>query len=91
MVHQKFSEYFIYQLGLKLGFNMERYELCDIGVKTYDFTENNKYNFEPIKSLMGDNEVYNDVFNVLVNINKEIAKDYLKIIYLDTLCFNTAY
>lgn len=67
---------------------MARYELCDIGVKTYDFTENNKYNFEPIKSLMGDNEVYNDVFNVLVNINKEIAKDYLKIIYLDTLCFN---
>ena len=88
MIHQKFSEYFIYQLGLKLGFNMARYELCDIGVKTYDFTENNKYNFEPIKSLMGDNEVYNDVFNVLVNINKEIAKDYLKIIYLDTLCFN---
>ena len=87
-INQRFSEFLIYRLGLKLGFNMAKYELCDIGTKTYDFTLNNKYNFEPIKSIMNDNEEYNDVFNVLVSINKEIAKDYLKMIYLDTLCFN---
>lgn len=87
-INQRFSEYFIYQLGLKLGFNMAKYELCDVGIKTYDFTENNKHNFEPMKSLIGDNEDYNDVFNVLFDINKDIANDYLKMIYLDTLCFN---
>ncbi len=87
-INQRFSEYFIYRLGLKLGFNMARYELCDVGIKTYDFTENNKYNFEPIKSLMNDNEDYNDVFDDLLDIDKEIASDYLKMIYLDTLCFN---
>ncbi len=87
-INQRFSEYFIYLLGLELGFNMAKYELCDIGIKTYDFTENNKYNFEPIKSIMGENEDYNDVFNTLYKIDSEIAKDYLKMIYLDTLCFN---
>ncbi len=87
-INQRFSEYFIYRLGLKLGFNMARYELCDVGIKTYDFTENNKYNFEPIKSLMNDNEDYNDAFNTLLDIDKGIASDYLKMIYLDTLCFN---
>ena len=87
-INQRFSEYFIYLIGKKLGFNMAKYELCDIGIKTYDFTENNKYNFEPIKGLMKDNEDYNDNFNKLSEIDENIAKDYLKMIYLDTLCFN---
>ena len=87
-INQRFSEYFIYLIGKKLGFNMAKYELCDIGIKTYDFTENNKFNFEPIKGLMNDNEDYNDNFNKLLEIDENIAKDYLKIIYLDTLCFN---
>ena len=50
-----FSEVFIYELGVKLGFNMAVYEKGDGYVKSLDFTHG-KVNFEPASSFMGDNE-----------------------------------
>ncbi len=85
--NQIFSELFIYNLGNTLGFNMAHYEYEDGYVKTKDFT-GGKVNFEPICSVMGDNEDYSDNFDYLMTLSKDIAMDYLKMLYLDSICYN---
>lgn len=85
--NQIFSELFIYHLGNALGFNMAKYEYDNGYVKTKDFTDG-KVNFEPICSVMGDNEGYSDNFNYFMTLSKDIAVDYLKMLYLDSICYN---
>ena len=85
--NQIFSELFIYHLGKELGFNMAKYEYDNGYVKTKDFTDG-KVNFEPIGSVMGDNEDYSDNFNYFMTLSKDIAVDYLKMLYLDSICYN---
>lgn len=81
-----FSELFIYKLGKELGFNMAHYEYENGYIKTLNFTDENT-NFEPISSII-DSEDYSKNFEALKQIGRELAKDYLKIIYLDSICFN---
>lgn len=85
--NQIFSELFICNLGKTLGFNMAHYEYDDGYVKTKDFTDG-KVNFESICSVMGDNEDYSDNFDYFMNLSKDIAVDYLKMLYLDSVCYN---
>ena len=37
---------------------------------------------------MGDNENYSDNFNYFLSLSSDIAADYLKMIYLDSVCYN---
>lgn len=82
-----FSEMFISILGEKLGFDMAHYELDGDYIKTIDFT-GGKYNFEPMRALSDDNEDYECCYGILRNIDKKTADDYVKMIWLDTICFN---
>lgn len=86
--NEYFSELFIYQLGEKLGLSMAYYEMDNGYIRTKNFTDNTQLNFEPISSLMGENEDYNDCFETVYNISKDLAKQYLQIIWLDTICYN---
>jgi len=81
-----YSEYFVYLLADKLKINVAKYELDGKYIRSLNFAT--KYNFEPIYSLAGDNEDYVFVFNILLKINKEIAKDYIKLIWFDTIVYN---
>lgn len=83
-----FSELFIAKLAEKLGFPMAKYELYDNYVRTLDFTNGNQFNFEVAESLVGDNEFYDVNFEKFYSISKDVAADYLRMIYLDTLCSN---
>ena len=83
-----FSELFISKLGHKLGLDMAYYELDGDYIRTFDFTEGASVNFEPMMSLTGDNEDYNDCFDVLYKISPDIAKQYLLLIWVDTVCYN---
>lgn len=86
---EMFSELFTYNLGKQLGFNMAEYEYDTDYIKSPDFTDGNKVNFESFYSIVKDNEDYSKSFNYLNSLsNKEIAKDYLKMIYLDSICYN---
>lgn len=58
-------------------------------IRTKDFTENGKYNHEPMSSLIDDDEDYSNNFNLIHSMNPSIAADYLKLIYTDTICCNT--
>lgn len=84
-----FSELFICQLGKALKFNMAEYAYDEEGyIKTLDFTNGAQVNFEHISSVFNDNEDYNNSFEFFLSVSKDIAKDYLRLIYLDTICYN---
>lgn len=83
-----FSELFVYELGKQLGFPMAHYEYADGYIKTLDFTDNASINLEPIASVVGDDEDYDKSFNYFYNLSPKFAKEFLKIIYLDTVCQN---
>ncbi len=85
---EMFSELFIYRLGLKLGFNMAEYERGRGVIKTKDFTDNASVNFEPANSFMGDNEDYIDTLNALKELCPKAVGDYVKMLFLDTICAN---
>lgn len=85
---EKFSELFICEMGLYLNFPMATYEYEGGYVRSKDFTNNATVNFEPASSIVGNDEDYDKNFKICLAISEDVAKDYLKMIYLDTLCFN---
>lgn len=84
---ERFSEIFISKLTQLMGFPSAEYIPDDKYIKTKDFTEG-RYNFEPMAALVGENEEYILNYDKLLGINKALAKQYLDIIFMDTLCFN---
>jgi len=86
--NEYFSELFICKLGEKLHMDMAQYEMDGEYIRTKNFTDGLNVNFEPIHSLVDDDEDYSNCFNILFNISPEIAKQYLKLIFIDTLCYN---
>lgn len=83
-----FSELFICKLGEKLGFPMAHYELDGKYIRSEDFTKGATVNFEPMRSLVDDNEDYENCFTVLYELSPEFAKQYLVLIWLDSVCYN---
>ena len=83
-----FSELFICKLGEKLGLNMAHYEMDGDYIRSMDFTDSAAVNFEPIRSLMDDDEDYENCFNVIYDLSPEFAKQYLLLIWMDSVCYN---
>lgn len=86
--NEKFSELFISLLGKKMGFSMAHYETDGIYIKSLDFTESASVNYEPMHSLVHDDDDYERNFSVLHELCPNAAKDYVYMIYLDTICAN---
>ena len=61
--NEYFSELFISRLGEKLGFDMVHYELDDGYIRSKNFTDGTSYNFEPMSSLVGENDDYSVCFD----------------------------
>lgn len=85
--NERFSELFISYFGQALGFSMAHYELESSYIKTLDFT-NQQVDYEAIYSLAGDDEDYQKSFEILENLCPAAVKDYVNMIFLDTICFN---
>lgn len=83
---QYFSELFSSMFAKKMGIATIEYEMDNGYIKCRNFSPS--YNFEPIASLAGDDDSYEHVFNIIFNINKNIAKDYLKLIFFDSVINN---
>lgn len=91
-----FSEYFICLLGKKLGFSMAEYVPGSDYIrpkiryiKSRDFTDGAAVNFEPLDAIMGEDvEDYSRTYHVLERFGKEIASEYVSIIFMDALCAN---
>lgn len=83
-----FSELFICRLGIAMDFSMAYYEMDGDYIKTRDFTEGAKVNFETADGFMGDDDDYSRCYDQLYEMGSDLRADYLKILWLDTLCFN---
>ena len=83
-----FSELFICRLGEKMGLNMAHYELDGKYIRTKDFTNSGSVSFEPMKSIMGDNEDYKDCFDALHEISGHLAVQYINLLWMDSICYN---
>ena len=85
---EMFSELFVCELGKALGMNMAIYERGDGYIKSLDFTDSATVNFEPASTFMGDNEEYSDVIKSLEKICPQAIPDYIRMIFMDTICAN---
>lgn len=85
---EMFSELFVYELGTALGMKMAKYERGEGCIKSLDFTDGAAVNFEPASAFMGDNEEYTDVVDALQKICPQAIPDYVRMIFLDTICAN---
>ena len=85
---EMFSELFVYELGIALGMNMAIYERGEGYIKSLDFTNGASVNFEPASSFVGDNDDYVVVVKALENICPSAIPDYVKMIFMDTICAN---
>lgn len=83
-----FSELFICRLGEKLGLPMAHYEMDGQYIRSEDFTDGAKMNFEPIKALVDDDEDYTNCFEVLNELSPLLARQYLILIWMDSVCYN---
>lgn len=86
--NERFSELFAYELGSRLGFNMAKYKIIDKFIVSEDFTRGAEVNFEPMYSIVLDNEDYKDNIEILSKIDKNIVNQYLDMIFLDTIIMN---
>ncbi|MBQ8289740.1 MAG: hypothetical protein IJY01_02585 [Clostridia bacterium] len=85
---EMFSELFVYELGCALSMNMAVYERGEGYIKSLDFTDGASVNFEPASAFMGDNEDYSEVVRALEVICPSAIPDYIRMIFLDTVCAN---
>ena len=86
--NEQFSELFICELGRELGMNMAHYERGEGCVRSKDFTDGAKVNFEPAMAFMGDNEEYEDVIASLEKLCPQAIPDYIRMIFMDTITAN---
>lgn len=86
--NELFSELFVFELGKAFGMNMAHYERGQGVIKSLDFTDSAKVNFEPASTFMGDNEDYEDVVSELKKLCPEAIGDYIRMIFLDTIVAN---
>ena len=84
--NQIFAELYSYHFSKLIGVDTAIYEYDDGYIRSKNFAT--KYNFEPIASLLGDNDDNAVIFDTLYEINRDIAKDYLKLIAFDAIVFN---
>ena len=85
---EMFSELFVYELGCALEMNMAVYQRGEACIKSLDFTEAARVNFEPASTFMGDNEDYFEVVKALEKICPKAIPDYIRMIFMDTICAN---
>lgn len=83
-----FSELFISLLGKRLGFNMAHYEQDGKYIRSRDFTDSAQVNLEPMYGFVGEDEDYEKSFEILYDLSPKAAKDFVNMVYLDTICFN---
>ena len=85
-VNERYSEVFYSRLFEKLNLPTAHYEIDGNYIRTANFAKG--VNFEPMISLVGDNEDIEYIYDVLNKINHQIALDYLRLITFDVILNN---
>ena len=83
---QIFSEIFCSLLAKTMNIETAEYEYDDGFIRTKNFAK--KYNFEPMYGLVGDDESYETIFNTLLNIDTNLADQYMMLSFFDCVVNN---
>lgn len=86
--NEYFSELFISRLGETIGMDMVHYEFDGSYIRSMNFVDTDTFNYESMYGLMGDDDDYNRCFSTLNTISHDLSKQYLKLIWMDTICYN---
>jgi len=81
-----FSEIFASKLATVLGVPTAEYEYDDGYIRTKNIAS--IYNLEPISSIAGDDDSYQNVFTSVLEISEDIAIQYLQLILFDFIVYN---
>lgn len=85
-INERYSEVFYSRLFEKLNLPTAHYEIDGNYIRTANFAK--EVNFEPMVSLVGDNEDIEYIYDALNKINHQIALDYLRLITFDVVLNN---
>lgn len=85
-VNERYSEVFYSRLFEKLNLPTAHYEIDGNYIRTANFAKG--VNFEPMVSLVGDNEDIEFIYDSLNKINHQIALDYLRLVAFDVILNN---
>lgn len=81
-----FSEYFCSSLAKIMNIPTAEYFMEGNCIVTANFAKD--FNFEPISSIAGSNDKYEHVFPLILELSKDLAKQYLTLMYFDCLVNN---
>jgi len=83
-----FSELLAYDIGNMLGLNIAYYEAAGDYIKSLDFTDNAAVDFEPAAAIIGDTHDYIKIYEMLREVNEDVAEQYVLMCYFDAVIFN---
>jgi len=83
---QIFSELFCSRFAHLMGIPTVDYEYDEGYIRCPNFSQNT--NFEPIAALAGENEDYSYLFNLMLGLGEDIAKQYLALSAFDAVVYN---
>ena len=81
-----FSEIFCSSFAKLINIPTVTYEYDNGFIRSKNFAS--RYNFEPMCSLVANDDRYETVFPVLLSINKDIARQYIKLMCFDAVVNN---
>ena len=85
---EKFTEVFAYHLAEQLEIPTAVYEADGEYVRSKDFTDGAKVNFETAYSIIGEEVEYSIIYRKLKEIDEGVAASYVQMTYFDALIFN---
>ena len=83
---QLFSELFCAGFAKLIGISTVEYELDGGYIRCKNFSP--RTNFEPMAALAGDNDQYEYIFSLLKDLRYDLAEDYVKLIFFDSVMNN---
>ena len=83
-----FSELLAFKIGEALGLPMAEYKADGAFIKSRDFTDNARIDFEPAISIIGDEPNYIKIYDTLRAVDESIAEQYVMMCYFDGLIYN---
>jgi len=83
-----FSELLAYRIGKLLGLNMAEYATAGDFIKSRDFTDDARVDFEPAIGIIGDQSDYVKIYETLRGLDTSIASQYVRMCYFDGLIYN---
>ncbi|HBN85954.1 MAG TPA: hypothetical protein DDZ89_19175 [Clostridiales bacterium] len=83
-----FSELLICRIAKLLGFPVAEYEQEGEYIKSRDFTDHGKWDFEPAAGIIGEEINYIQIYELFNQFGAQTGDDYIQMCYLDALVMN---